>query len=393
VTASLGDLTQIPVTTFPTQGLPRLGDVNVTLYNQDLTNVVYISYQHWFAPGSGNCVPIQPLTSITISAKRAIYIAASVAGVQPLMVLPEGSQAQPSPAQIAAQINTLGLAKETTQVAQSTTIPAGIAVAGVPALTKSTVLSNIGATVVAAGGNLTSGQLTVTQPTYEIYVTAQGASSTEARPWITIRLTWVDSTSGQTVETQQYSVAQSFTSGNQYHGVGPVHADRVTVQVFNLGTTQNCTVTLLVLNNSLAQTELWRSETIITNAPNGFGGIAQAYSLPNNILFMHDAAAVGAGATDGGRGIAFYCGIQMEIRGNTSSNTNDMELFIRIPASLMAALGLPATAGENVLFDYNSDAKGLIQQTLFLPRVQCEVAMTNHNAAAKDLTTTIMGSV
>jgi hypothetical protein len=82
----------------------------------------------------------------------------------------------------------------------------------------------------------------------------------------------------------------------------------------------------------------------------------------------------------------------MELRGNTTSNTTDMEVLLRIPASLMAALGLPATANENVLFDYNSDSKRLIQQTLFLPRVQVEVVMINHNAAAKDCMVTIMGA-
>jgi hypothetical protein len=386
-----------------------------TLANNDIVNSVYICHRKVFNVTDSDVVQIPALGAAPLATRESTYARTSQASPVQCLLIPGTGGWVAAPSQIQASINALGLAKDTSVnapsygpstaanqgtingsiVAQTTgaTIATDITNSpGVGLLTKSTVLHNSGSQVLAAGATYSSGQLTITKPTYEIYVTAQGASSTEARPWISIKLTWVDNTSGATVETQQYSVAQAFTSGNQYHGVGPIHADRVTVQIINHGTTQNCTITLLVLNNALAQTELWRSETMITNAPNGFGGIAQAYSLPNNILFMHDAAALGAGGTDGGRGVAFYCGNQMELRGNTTSNTTDMEVLLRIPASLMAALGLPATANENVLFDYNSDSKGLIQQTLFLPRVQVEVVMINHNAAAKDCMVTIMGA-
>lgn len=250
--AALGDLTQIPVTQQPTQGLPRLGDVNVTLYNQDITNVVYISYQQWFKPGGGNSVPIQPLTSITISAKRAIYVAALVGGVASLMVLPEGSQAQPSPAQIATQINALGLMKDTTGQTINTTaggtttavngVPAGISTTGVPLLNLKSTQQIANALAITAGTTTALTAITgINQPAYNLHVTATaGAAST--KPVYTVTLKWIDTLSGFTIQVDSFSSFMSGTSNVMSIVIaGPTDADQLQVSITN-----NDTVTMTV---------------------------------------------------------------------------------------------------------------------------------------------------
>ena len=388
MSVSLGDLTQIPVTTQPTQGLPKLGDVSVTLYNQDITNLVYVSYQQWFTPGAGNCIPIQPLTSITISAKRAIYVAALVTNVQPLMVMPEGSQAQPSPAQIATQINALGLAKETTQVAQSTTIPAGIAATGVPLLLASDLILDSGAQILAPGGVYLSGTLTMTQPMYEIYVIAVSAGTTDATPWFKMQLLWNDSNTALNIDEQDFGlgVANLATPSAVYHGIGPVHGNQLRVDITNLQTTFNGTFRVVVLSNSkTGLPELWKSENVPT-----INGQTNPSSFPFfNVLALDSASIAGGGNRV--RQLPLYAGLPINLRGNTASNTTDLEITVRVPSSLRAALGFPQTTPE--FYDYNSDSHGLIQQTFNMPRVMLEYIAVNHNAAAETVVVNINAEV
>src|ERR1700729_361311 len=85
------------------------GDVNV--YNGDIINVLLVSPST--TPGLSNSIPIQPLTNATISGKTAQYASALTGKVAEVTV--SAAILTPSPAQIALQIATLGLATEATQ--------------------------------------------------------------------------------------------------------------------------------------------------------------------------------------------------------------------------------------------------------------------------------------
>jgi hypothetical protein len=108
----VADPTTIPVGAAVTQVCPALGPgTTVVLWNGDLTNVAYAGYRNNLAPG--NAVPIQPLASVTLDASRSLYAFCPTATVQ-LSVAPGGTNIQPSPAQIAAQIAASGLMLNTT---------------------------------------------------------------------------------------------------------------------------------------------------------------------------------------------------------------------------------------------------------------------------------------
>lgn len=101
----LADFTTIPVGSQPTQLCPPLGPgTYVTIYNQDIANVVQISRQSHGAPS----IPIQPETSATFDASRALY-GSALDGTQPAFVIPGSTLLTPSPAQIAAQIALQGI--------------------------------------------------------------------------------------------------------------------------------------------------------------------------------------------------------------------------------------------------------------------------------------------
>ena len=261
MTSPLGDLTQISPTTRPTQALPKLGAGVVTLYNSDLTNNVYVSYSQWFTPGAANSIPIRPLQSIPLDTSKAIYIAALTTGQLPVLVVPGSQGIQPSPADAAASINALGLMKDTTgqtinntTAAQTTgaTIATDVSNSGVPLLTKSAVVfSNLSHTITAPGGVWQAFiNSSMSKPTYEVFITL-GSMAADAQPWAQVQLFWKDSASGQQVAQQDYVLAVGTTTANQYHGVGPIHADQLTIFINNLGVASTLTAGLIVLNNSI----------------------------------------------------------------------------------------------------------------------------------------------
>lgn len=253
---ALGDLTQIPVTTQPTQAVPALGDQNVIIYNQDLTNVVYASYSQWFNPGSGNSIPIQPLTSATLSARRSIYLAATTT-VANAIVAPEGTILQPSPAQIAAAITLSGL----------------------PLVTKSTVLLNQNNQTLGSGNTFTSPILSITQSAYHIFFSAvDNVAGTQHRT-IQVQISWLDSTTGQTVQIDRFFILPGATGGSAHQivGDGPTKGDQAQVQIIN-----NDTVAV-TYNFTFAQSsrnfvrDTWRT---LGQMPSATGFVGPAQDVP-----------------------------------------------------------------------------------------------------------------
>lgn len=282
----LGDMTTIPVGLQPIQALPPLGDnSSVVIYNQDLTNVIYASYSRWFRPGAANSVPIQPLTFATLSARRAIYLGATTA-VLPAVVVPEGTQLQPSPAQIAAQISALGLATLSEQINQNTSIPNNISTTGVPLLTQSTVLLNLGAQGIAASGSFQSSQIATNQIGYELLLVPAYPVTNGNNPFIYVVVGWWDSISGLLVDKQSF-----VTCVNSHTGInslptrikGPSKADQVQITIYNQDTTQGigCTIVLTANSRVLSQDYI---DWPVDQSENGASIIIPGHTLAGTIL-------------------------------------------------------------------------------------------------------------
>jgi hypothetical protein len=386
VTASLGDLTQIPISTRPTQGLPRLGDVSVTLYNQDLTNVVYASYQQWFAPGQGNSIPIQPLGSITISAAKAIYVGSLVSGVLPLLVLPQGSNIQPSPAQIAAQINALGLAKETTQLSQTSgaTIATDIAAAGTPPLIRKQVLAQASNATISTAGSTTIGPFTFTQPSYDFTIISTSVVATVT--YLSVIFTWTDSASGFVVGRETYWMFPATSTSGQPHtvcGKGPSKADTLSVQF--TASTNNVTVSYALMQTSKTfGRDYWATVTPLTSGTVFASGLPTVTMDPSGLFLASMSDALGIGAS-----IAYtmplYVG-QVALMSGSSSSAADGVVNILDQSS--GAGALPKT--PFVVRGLTNLGSGIgYQPNVALPRAQCNIQSTNNNAAGKTLTATV----
>jgi hypothetical protein len=376
LTTPLGDLTQIPITTHPTQGLPSLGDVSVTLYNQDITNLVWVSYQQWFSPGSGNSIPIQPLTSITISARKAIYVASTVTGVASLLVLPEGSQANPSPAQIAAQINALGLATLAQQITQQTVIPTNISTTGVPLLNLQSVLAfGVALPATAAAGSSVRfpavGNLSVNQPSFEfvlgIYTNTPNATFAE------VNIQWFDANSN--IITQDIfwcypGVNLANIHNIEIHGITKGNGVAITVSA----TSNQVTVGTL---NFYPCSRVIALDTFRTQGAGTFANgalLEGGFELGSHILAQRTVAAQGAGATD--NTTVPLCSGKVWVFGNSASGVADLNLQFVTSTD-------QSGAGNHVVAQLKSDGNGNLNAYITLPQVQCNIGMTNGNAAAK----------
>jgi hypothetical protein len=149
-----GGFTQIGVGPIPIQVCPPLGQgQSVTIYNQDLANIVTLGTSNNISQNASDGVPLQPLTPGTFPAVKALY-AVAPQGTASLVIIPQGGTLSPSPAQIAAQIAAQGLATAANQIGQNTTIPANIQTMGAPPYVPN-ILSVSGTRLTAAGSPYT----------------------------------------------------------------------------------------------------------------------------------------------------------------------------------------------------------------------------------------------
>jgi hypothetical protein len=282
----LGDMTTIPVSLQPIQAVPPLGDdSSVVIYNQDLTNVIYASYSRWFQPGAANSVPIQPLTFATLSAKRAIYLGSTVS-VLPAVIVPEGTQLQPSPSQIAQQISALGLATLAQQITQQTVIPNNISTTGVPLLTQSTILVNLPAQGIAASGNYQSAKISTNQIGYELLITPYYPVTNGANPFVYVVIGWWDSVSGLLVDKQTF-----VTCTNSHVGInglptrikGPSKADQVQLTIYNQDTVQGIATQIVLSSNSRVLTQDY-IDWPVDQSENAATIVVPGHTLPAFIL-------------------------------------------------------------------------------------------------------------
>lgn len=283
----LGDMTTIPVGLQPIQALPPLGDnSSVVIYNQDLTNVIYASYSRWFQPGAANSVPIQPLTFATLSARRAIYLGATTA-VLPAVVVPEGTQLQPSPAQIAAQISALGLATLSEQINQNTSIPNNISTTGVPLLTQSSVLtSNASGQGIAANSSFQTAKIATNQIGYELLITPSYSVVNGANPFMFIAIGWWDSVTGLLVDKQTFvTCLSSFAAINSVpcRIKGPSKADQIQLTLYNLDPAQPISTPYVLTANSRVLSQDY-IDWPVDQKENGASILIPGHTLPAFIL-------------------------------------------------------------------------------------------------------------
>jgi hypothetical protein len=307
-----------------------------TVANFDLTNPVYVSSEKAVSPSTSDAIAIPPLGSMPISGDIDTYAASGVAAGISIGVMPGSGGWTPSPAQVSAQINALGLAKDTTvtSVVNNTTgvskdsslttingtlgapaqdgsvvtvgnnvnnVPTGVFNTGVPLAHKNTVLLNSSPTTIPNTGANTQvgGTLSFTQHSYEMRINFRASAAGGTVAAAVINVQWIDSSSGLVTGYDTYTsliAATTDTSGFFTRIVGPTKADTAKIFIQNLDTV-NCTAAVLVLAHSRAITSdsldcpNFASNSICTAGSIGATGDSRFLTGVTN-------AALAAGATD-----------------------------------------------------------------------------------------------
>lgn len=268
-----GIFQQIQVTRQPVriQSLLVQSSEPFLLVNNDLTNSIFIGNDQSTQP-----VPVPPLGSMGLGGSANHDVWVSTGGVTVTVtayLLPAGTQWSPSPAQIAAQINALGLAKDTTVGGTTTAVGATTAAVnatpnstaaliatgsaggtpgGVPMLRYTNGLgSGTAQTLAGAGTVALVTNAVVLQPGYEMSISCNIPAGVGTIPFASLVLSWIDATTGQTIRTAPYilTLGNGPTNAVPHYINGPCYGNRVSVQLTNLDPAQTMTF-MWVLNQT-----------------------------------------------------------------------------------------------------------------------------------------------
>lgn len=395
--AVLGDFTQQGLTAkYPVMIWPAQKGSMVCLANQDLTNNAYIGRKPNFAPNGSDSLTIPPLGSITIDGSKVVYALGAANNMVPLLVMPGGGQWAPSPAQVAAQINALGLMKDTTgqningnvtgvmkdvtggtivttlgapaQDTIRTAIPNNISTTGAPLLNFNQQVLNAAVQTITAGNSFVYPVITFNQPGLEIILQLESPSATTQTK---ISVTWLDQFADP-ISVDTYWVYPG-TTGNPHilYARGPVDGVQCTITIASFtGTTK---VDQLLVYSTSKLFQQWQFEsTSMPALANTFG--LSLIEPAANIIGRRAPAVIAAGATDT-TCLGMYVG-KVWVFANTTSLVNDMTLKIQYAAD---------QTGQDNFTTVKSDGAGDVNFYLQFPRAQSLLSMINGNAASQTL--------
>lgn len=293
----------------PQDLLGALGDGSVvTLANFDILNSAYVGYSRNISSSSGNTVEIPPLGSAVIDVSRQTWIVCAPGKTADIRIMPGAVQWTPSPAQTAAQINALGLAKDTS--VQATTSAVGgttTAVQGISGQFVASSLYSTGAVNLPGGATpqfvnispLVPVSLTGTGlngasvdffSSYEISLVNACNGSTASGVY-TVQLQWFNDVADTSPVEQVTWQVPANVAGLVVVGKGPMRGNFMAVQIASndqAGLSPQSTVTVKI-TGSLRDTPLgddWRAGSV------GIGGNASsAKPWTNMILYSTNLSA------------------------------------------------------------------------------------------------------
>lgn len=365
----------------------REGDGNVLLVNRDLINHIIIGPDSGIGSGSASNINtysiIDPLGSIAVDDSQDWYAGVlEASGSANLDVIPGGSYWAPSPAQVAAQINALGLMKDTTGQAINTTaggtttavnnVPTGISTTGVPLLNRANNLNNTSGTIVNSGGGTASfGPFTISQIGYEIFWSVVNTVTGDLNPFLIIEMTWSDSASGQTVSQEFWTLSAGMlgSGGQKYFGTGPSKGDTLNITVVNQGT-QNMSIAMALNQHSrIYQRDDWRT---VSPAVGVFGFTNPNSNPPGNIL-AYTNTTIGAGSSIT-RIMPLYAGLVSFSISPSVANTFQFTLHSQDNITTVGA--------SSAIYFNNVTGTGGANFGVALPRAICTYSLLNNGSAS-----------
>src|SRR6266496_3970870 len=387
------------------------GDGPTLLINRDIVNSVLYGPREITAQNYNAYSVIDALGSITVDGDSDIY-AIPLAGSPTVDVVQGAANWTPSPALVAAQINTLGLAKDatlaTTNANTSTTAsntattasnvntvnstlgtPAqrldvqGLTVGGnpggVPLLRDTINLANSTALALPANAATTLLSNTViATPSFEGVFSFWMPATTGTIPFAVITMTWQDSFTGLQVGRKAYVVpfGNGSTNAVTVYISGPVRGNQLTLTVSNRDPAQAGSMTYAFnLTSHLYLFDKLLQPLYPATSPNGF---AQGGGNPSKGLLFASSPAVGAGAGTTVTRMTAASNAKCKFSLDLGGAPNGLNITISTPSS--TPLYDEVAAGE-VLYRINGTAGAGTTIELQMPNGPLNINMINQGAA------------
>lgn len=329
----------MPLYFLSSQGRPvkivSAGDGGSLIVNRDIVNSVLYGDQSIASQNYSSYSVIDPLGSVTVDGQSDIY-AIPLAGTPTVDVMQGAGDFAPSPALVALQISTLGLAKDATVtgVAKDTSInsvnttlalgtnpnltainstlgtPAqradvqgltiGGSPGGIPLLRDTNNLAN------ATNQSLPANQSTVlfsnsvlTQPSFEAVFQLNAPTGAGAIPFAVLKLSWTDGNTGLTVGQKAFVLTAGNGAANalQYYISGPCRGNLLTASIANRDPAQVMTLTYSInMTSHVYLVDRLLQPLYAGTAPFGFQNPAGNPS--KGLLFASQPSIPGSASTD-----------------------------------------------------------------------------------------------
>lgn len=230
------------------------------IVNRDLTNNVLISRNSSFSASGTDHSVIDPLGSLAVDGTDNIY-ALPQSGTPLIDIIEGANQWAPSPAQVASQIATLGLMKDTTGSTINTSVnnvPTGISTTGTPLLHGFNLVYSLTNQLIAANSTFTTPKIAFNKPGYYIRILANYGAASGADPFVSSAFTWQD-TNNNFMATETW-VAPASPSNLRTNGRGMVKASQLMIAFTNPDLINSVTisVTLYESTHHIARDD-WRA--------------------------------------------------------------------------------------------------------------------------------------
>lgn len=380
--------------------------VGWTLANNDQTNQVFVSTNPGVKSTDSDAIPVQPLGTIPIDPTLTSYIVSAGPSVQ-CFLMPGGGTWAPSPAQVAAQINALGLMKDSTGTAINgnvtgvakdatvtgvskdttvsnlgTTIPANIGTTGAPGLNLKTTTTLATAQAIAAGATFTAAAITgINQMAYNLHLTgtAGGAST---KPWYTVTVKWVDTASGLTVQFDQFTAFMSSVANALTTVIyGPTDADQLVVSVTNndtVGMTLNSAFVIISSRNNYTTDQMYQFFTSGNMPTIPTFQIAASAPVPSQKIIFSLSRTVGvAVTTTPDYALPGYSGqVAIGFRGVASNQWN---------------LTMTEQFTGTILYSFDIASANTLNALWILPRAPVTIKFTNNGSVLGTMNCEIVG--
>lgn len=214
------------------------GDGATLIVNRDLVNQVIYGDQSIVGDNSNSYSIIDPLGSITVDGQSDVY-ALGLSGNPTINVTNGAASWTPSPAQIAAQINALGIPEATAAFIATGNIN-GLP-GGAPLLRQTENLAFVSAgnnSIVPANGGIVTlvNASSINQPGFEFTGQVFMGLNAGTIPFVRLTISWLDSVSGLTTSFKHYYLTCGNGIGNflTFYLNGPCLGDQVNVFVTGL---------------------------------------------------------------------------------------------------------------------------------------------------------------